>query len=199
MGQWLSVPMILGGLYLVADREASARSGSGPVPADDPAPPPEARLQAPDRRARADQRRRLYGRGERALLRDPRSARRGRRLHHRARDQPDVRRADRPLARRSVACAPGGPTARTMSSWARAAARSPRTRCGRCAAPASRRRSIWSRPARCCARAQAERLPRRAGTTIFRPCPSDGPAAGRRQRILRRAAGPPVRRRRRAS
>ena len=32
-----------------------------------------------------------------ALLRHPRSARRGRRLHHGARDQPDVRRADRPV------------------------------------------------------------------------------------------------------
>ena len=44
-----------------------------------------------------------------------------------------------------------------MSSSGRAAARSPPMRCGRCAAPGWRRRSSWSRPARCCA------PPRRSG------------------------------------
>ena len=47
-----------------------------------------------------------------------------------------------------------------MSSSAPAAARWPRMRCARCAAPASRRRSIWSRPARCCAPRRPKRLAR---------------------------------------
>src|SRR3546814_15518979 len=53
----------------------------------------------PDRRVGADFGRALYGGGERSLLRHARSARAGGRLHHRARNQPDVRRADRKSTR----------------------------------------------------------------------------------------------------
>ena len=67
---------------------------------------PLADLQA-DCQRRADQRARLYGRlpyrSARGLLHDAPAARRRRRFHHRAGDQPDVRRADRHLGGHDVA------------------------------------------------------------------------------------------------
>ena len=82
MGQWLSVPMILGGLYLVLTakrREARVGRCRRRQPAEDSPPmsPLEEQLRARIAARGADQRRRLYGGLQRALLRDPRSARRG--------------------------------------------------------------------------------------------------------------------------
>ena len=57
------------------------------------------------------------------LLRHARPARRGRRLHHRARDQPDVRRADRLLASSISGSSMGRPEPSPCSSSAPAAAR----------------------------------------------------------------------------
>ena len=60
---------------------------------------------------------------------------------------------------------------RSMPSLGRAAGRWPPTRCGCCAAPASRARCIWSRPARCSAPQQAKRVPGRALARAHRrPC-----------------------------
>ena len=79
-----------------------------------------------------------------------------------------------------------------MSSSAPAAARSPPMRCGRCAAPASRRRShlVETSPV---LRAGAGR----AGAAArwhddLSTLPDERALARRRQRILRRAAGPPA-------
>ena len=79
------------------------------------------------------------------LLRDPRSARRGGRLHHRAGDQPDVRRADRPLAGAGLATTRAARPlrARRARSGARHAdARRAARRRGRCRAFAPPR-ALW--------------------------------------------------------
>ena len=81
----------------------------------------------PYRPWRTDHRRRLYGGGAGRsgprLLPAGRSAGRGRRFHHRARDQPAVRRADRRMADRLLG--PGGqnPRRSISSNWGPAAAR----------------------------------------------------------------------------
>ena len=58
---------------------------------------------------------------------------------------------------------------------------------------AGARRSISSRPARCCARRSARACRARSITTSVATLPDDRAAADRRQRILRRAADPPAR------
>ena len=129
------------------------------------------------------------------LLRGQRSVRRRRRLHHRARDQPDVRRADRPvgglgLAPDGLAAAdpPGGARSRPRQHDAgRAAGRAcdagvPRRRCGAFRrdqpAPGAAPARVPRRPRHTVRLAQVAR--RRAGR------PDDHPG----QRILRFAAGP---------
>ena len=62
-----------------------------------------------------------------------------------------------------------------------------------------RRRSSWSRPARCCAAPRPSALPRARWHDDLATLPERRPAAGRRQRIFRRLPVQPVRRRRRAS
>ena len=130
-----------------------------------------------DRARRADLRARIAAEGPlrldaymalclAALLRDPRSAGRGRRLHHRAGDQPDVRRADRRLAGAGL----GRPGA-ARSLRARRARPGPRhadarraaRRARRCRASATRRGSGSSRPAR--------RLRARQAATLAAPAP----------------------------
>ena len=83
---------------------------------------------------------------------------------------------------------------------ARARARHARRRCaaGDAHGRASRARCIWSRPARCCAPRRRSACPTRTGTTRIDDLPGRA-AAARRQRILRRAAGPPMGRRRGAA
>ena len=109
------------------------------------------------------------------LLCDARPARRRRRLHHRARDQPDVRRADRAVVA-DLWDRAGRPARRPMSSSARAAARSPPMRCARwrkagLAAGGPLRRD---QPA-CCARRRPSASPARPGTTPSTRCPTDRP------------------------
>ena len=96
--------MIVGGLYLMVDRDRSAACGSSRRWA--PRASPDARFanalsrrSAPTGRSAS----RTIWRLQRALLRDPRSARRGGRFHHRARNQPDVRRDRRRGAGRLLA------------------------------------------------------------------------------------------------
>ena len=131
-------------------------------------------------------------RGQRALLCDPRSARRARRFHHRARDQPDVRRADRAVAAPTCGTAPGGrpshyvelgPGRGTLAADAlRAMAKA-----GLDAAGPLRRDQPGA--ARGAGRARARR---RLASTTSSTLPDDRAAARRRQRILRRAADPPA-------
>ena len=94
----------------------------------------------------------------------------------------------------------GAPDGRDLCR-ARAGPRNARRamRCGCCARRASPARCIWSRPARCCARRrQQARARTRHGTRPIDDLPREAAAAGR-QRIPRRAADPPVRRRDRAA
>jgi NADH dehydrogenase [ubiquinone] 1 alpha subcomplex assembly factor 7 len=88
--------------------------------------------------------------------------------------------------------APAGPERRAMSSSARAAARWPPTRCGRCAPPArAGGRLVETSPV---LRARPGRAPaRRRWHDDLASC-RRRPAARRRQRIFRRASGPPARR-----
>ena len=107
-------------------------------------------------------RRSLYGSLQRLLLRDPRSARRGRRFHHRAGNQPDVRRDGRRRARRLL-----DPRRRAGGCDLCRARAGPRDAGGRRAAGDARRRAspakcISSRPARCCARSSGNRTRTRA-------------------------------------
>ena len=105
-----------------------------------------------------------------------RSARRGRRFHHRARDQPDVRRADRPLAGRSLAARRRAGRCLLCRARARAAARSPPTRCGRWrAAGLDAAGRISSRPARCCARRRPSGVPDATWHDDLATLPDDGP------------------------
>ena len=109
MGQWLSLPMILGGAVADVDRQAAAGCASNPTAGHRRrfVTPLERALRDRIRGRRADQRRSLYGSLQRLLLRDPRPARRARRFHHRARDQPDVRRDGRRLPGRCAGRARG--------------------------------------------------------------------------------------------
>ncbi|ODN71493.1 Prolipoprotein diacylglyceryl transferase [Methylobrevis pamukkalensis] len=105
MGMVLSVPMVLIGLaFVLAAPKRRPGRATRPIRTDDPAAGNHAARRA-DRRAdprgRAVVRRRLHGalprRSAGRLLHGPRALRRRRRLRDRARDQPDVRRTDRPL------------------------------------------------------------------------------------------------------
>ena len=119
MGQLLSLPMLLWASgWWCAPPAAIARRRDAAGGAAAPA----------DRRERPAQRRRVHGRrlghGNTATTGDARSVGRGRRLHHRAGDQPGLRRADRRVVRRGLA----ERWARRIRSWwwssAPAAARS---------------------------------------------------------------------------
>ena len=136
----------------------------------------------------------------RALLRDPRPARGGRRFHDGAGDQPDVRRAPRPLGRRRLAA--DGRPGRLPPRRARPRPRHPHGRraaggAARAGLPRRRRgppRRDEPRPARAAARRPSRRP---AAPAAWHDALGRG--AGRagdrdRQRVLRRPADPPVRR-----
>ncbi len=109
------------------------------------------------------------------LLRDPRPARRGRRFHHRAGDQPDVRRDGRRRARRLLA--PRRSAGGRDLCRARARARNAGERCaaGDARARASAARCTSSRPARCCATSSAKRHPDAAWHDTLESLPEGGP------------------------
>ena len=135
--------------------------------------------------------------------------RRRRRFHHRARDQPGVRRADRPVVRGGLAedgaagaAAAGRAGAGTRHADARCAARG----AGACRRSSMRSACIWSRSARRCARRSGELSPSLARSSAVRAViawhESAGRCAGRagdrhRQRVPRRPADPAARVRRR--
>ena len=134
------------------------------------------------------------------LLHHARSVRRARRFHHRARDQPDVRRADRRCGRRRCgadgragARAAGRARARPRHADGRRAARARRS-C-RISAPPLGVHLVETSPVLRSARQQALADRRRADRLASRRSTSvpDGPADRRRQRVLRRAADRPVR------
>ena len=152
MGQLLSIPLLIAGVLIIA----LGAAGAGPPSSRDRRHCRQDR-QAHSRRGPAD-RRRLYGHGAARsrgrLLCDARPDRRARRFHHRAGDQPDLRRADRVVVRRSMASDgparsghPGRARARPRCADERSAAR----RSGTSRSFAARCASIWSRRARSCA------------------------------------------------
>ena len=176
MGQLLSLPMLAFGLFLVVRGRR--------------------RVEAPGLSELEDRLRRLIldhgpisvarymalalAHPTRRLLPAPRSAGCGRRLRHRARDQPAVRRADRPgagaalarsrPARRAWRWSSSGPGRGTLMADALRAAR---------VVPAflrGRERSIWSRPARSCASGRPRPCPacRCTGTTSWPACRRTG-------------------------
>ena len=134
---------------------------------------------------------------QRLLLCDPRPAGRGGRFHHRAGNQPDVRRDDRRGAGRLLGPRRARRPTPSMPNWVRAAERWPRMRCGCCARRDLRARCIWSRPARCFARRR--QAPCRTRIGMIPSTTSRSAAAAGRQRVPRRAAGPPARRRARSA
>ena len=160
MGQWLSVPMILGGLYLMWTAKAP-RPGRRHGRHGERCLASRKREVGPDAaRARAsranpgrgpDHRRSLYGRLQRLLLRDPRPVRARRRFRHRARGQPDVRRDDRRGAGRLLATGGRAGGCNLRRTRARARNAGERRAAGASARRVSRARSISSRRARCCA------------------------------------------------
>ena len=125
---------------------------------------------------------------------------RGGRFHHRAGDQPDVRRADRAVAGRWLGARWAAPSPSCWSSSGPGAARlmADALRAGERPAgvrrdgdrPASGRDR--ARPARAPSRRPSPPRSRHVARRRSRPC-RRGPAARRRQRVLRRAADPPVR------
>ena len=162
---------------------------------------------------------RLYGARQRALLRHPRPARRRGRLHHRARDQPDVRRADRPRPRRRLGRAGRpegaryvelGPGRGTLAADAlramRAAGLEPEVAFRRDQPGPSRRpgragpRRPLARRSRTPARRTARSSPSPTNfSTPFRSASWSRPATGWRERLVALdgdrfvpAAGPPV-------
>ena len=149
------------------------------------------RLKARHRRRGPDHRRRLYGRGERALLCDPRSVRRGRRLHHRARDQPDVRRAGRRSGSPISGSARATPRRRAYVELGpgRGTLAADALRAMRGAGLAPPVDLVETSPV--LRAAQAERVPARWHDDLADPAGRRA-AARRRQRILRRAAGAAV-------
>ena len=129
-GIFYSLPMIPGGIWMMRDRRAGARRlPANAQPAETRRRRPAAREAArahPPRRAAcpsSDYMHALPRRSRARLLAPARHHRRRRRLHHRARDQPGVRRADRPVVRGRLAG--HGPARRrcASSSWGPAAAR----------------------------------------------------------------------------
>ena len=163
-------------------RPASGRGSTPPCPNAS-----RARSRSPGR-SRSSQ---YHGRRQRALLRDARSARRGGRLHHRARDQPDVRRAGRAVVRRSV-----GPRRAARRRLGRARP-GPRHAGRRCAArdgarPGSTPPVHFVETSPVLRAAQAERVPDATWHDAIETLPDRPPADRRRQRILRRAADPPA-------
>ena len=133
------------------------------------------------------------------LLHEPRPLGRRRRLRHRPRDQPDVRRAARAsacvavLARRRPPRP--GPAGRARARPRHADGRRAARRRASCPSSSRPRSCTWSRPAPSCAPA------RPSCSTSYNPHwhatladrPDVGAAAPRRQRVLRRPADPPVR------
>ena len=129
MGMLLSLPMVLVGARrsrwrCAASRGRASQGGRSLLGVT----PPRGRAAPDDRRRRADHGRALHGALPRppahGYYTTPRSVRRGRRFRHRARDQPDVRRAASACGRSRPGARMGRPRrASRSSSSARAAAR----------------------------------------------------------------------------
>ena len=121
------------------------------------------------------------------LLRDPRPAGRGRRFHHRARNQPDVRRDGRRRAGRLLGARGVAGRRRLCRAWARAAGRSPPMRCGCCAQAGFAGEVHFVETSPVLRDVQAKLCPTREWHDDSIDHSRRPAAAARRQRILRRA------------
>ena len=199
MGQWLSLPMILGGALADADGEEAGACGSSRSAG--------AASASRDRPLERALRERIQAEGPITVeaymeacnayyyaTRDPLG--RARRFHHRARNQPDVRRDGRRRAGRLLAAGGGAGRRDLCRAWPGPGDAGRRCAAGACARRVSRATCISSKPARCCARHRRERCRTRIGTRAIEDLPAR-PLLLVANEFLDALAGAPACRRRR--